>query len=340
MNKKRWLGVGIAVVLLVISLVVPNYQREKASWNKELDSITSGFISQSEELQEIVIEPGDGQNRILHLDLDGTIMAGGSSSMFAPAVYNHDFFLAQLDEVLEDDTIKAIYFTINTPGGGVYESAEIRNRILKIKEERNIPIYVSMLNMAASGGYYIAADATKIYATEETWTGSIGVISQVMDFGGLLERYGIKVHTYASGDMKTMGSPYKAPTEEEVAIWNELTKEAYDKFVALVANGRGLSEQEVRTLADGRIYTGKQALENGLVDELAYKEEVLEGLKTENSLENAQVFKYSMGNNQFFNIFNQLSSFNKNDSELAVLKALLEKQLTSAPTPYYLYGGK
>lgn len=340
MNKKRWMAVGIAIVLLVISLAVPSYTPEDSPWAEQLDSLTAGLVPGNENSQEKIIQPGNTQQRILVLELDGTIMGGANSNYLSPGVYNHDFFLSQLDQVLEDQTIQGILFTVNTPGGGVYESAEIRDRILKIKEERNIPVYVSMLNMAASGGYYVSADATKIFATEETWTGSIGVISQVMDFSGLLERYGVQVHSYASGNMKTMGSPYKAPTEEEVAIWNELTNEAYDRFVNIIVNGRGLSEEEVRTLADGRIYSGRQAMQIGLVDVIGSKEEALEALRVENNLQGAEIFEYSFTSNQFLDMFGSFMKANNDISELETLQSLLDRQIGNTPTPYYLYGGQ
>ncbi len=340
MNKKRWMAVGIALVLLVVSFAIPKYTPEDSPWVKELERLTEGIVPRNNDLSESVIEDGDSTSRILHLNLDGVIMGSQGGSYITAPGYNHDFFLSQLDQVLVDDTIKGILFTVNSPGGGVYESAEIRDRILKIKEERHIPIYVSMLNLAASGGYYVSADATKIFATEETWTGSIGVISQVMDFSELLEKYGVKVHTYASGDMKAMGSSYRSPSEEEVAIWNELTREAYDKFVNIIVKGRNLPEEKVRALADGRIYTGTQALNNGLVDEIGYQEDALAALMSENNLENSQVFEYTILSNQFMDWFGSFAKFNKNNSELHLLEGFLDRQMSSAPAPYYLYGGK
>ncbi|NLW41582.1 MAG: signal peptide peptidase SppA [Tissierellia bacterium] len=335
MNKKRWLGVGVALVLLVISFAVPKYTPEidTTSQLSSLKDLAFGMGT----ITENVIEMGDPNSRILALELFGTIGSGGSA---ANGGYDHEFMLEQLDKVLDDESIKGIYFLVDTPGGGVYESAEIRDRILKIKEEKNIPIYVQMLGMAASGGYYVSADATKIYATQESITGSIGVISTTFDITGLLDKYGVSVTNYTSGNMKAMGSPFESPSEEEKSIWQELINETYDRFVSIVANGRNIPEETVRTLADGRIYTANQALNNGLIDEIAFPEKSLEDLKTENGLETAEVFSYHKDTGtDFFSLLDLAKSKVEKSSDLIQLKEIMENH-KNMPTPMYLYGGK
>lgn len=338
MNKKRWLAAGIAFIVLVISISVPKFKTKEEINSEELTGFYEKFLGESlKGIKEKEIQAGSSNERILALDLDGAIMANSGYS-FAGAGYNHDFFLKQLDKVLEDPTIKGILFTINSPGGGVYESAEIRERLLKIKDA-GIPIYVSMKNLAASGGYYVAADANKIFARPETWTGSIGVISQNMDFSGLMEKYGVKSHTYASGKNKAMGSPYHPPTEEEEAIWMSLINESYNDFVKLVAEGREMPEERVREIADGRIYSGRQALENGLIDEIGNTEDALAALVEDYNLSSASIFKYSLPTDSLSEIFGPFSSFMKSKSELGDLKYFIEKQEEAYPRAYYLYGG-
>lgn len=332
MNKKRWLAVGIALVLFVISLVIPKYKPESPPQIEALKELTFGNAGTYEE----IVEVGNPSSRILILELMGTIASGGNS----PVGYDHEFMLEQLDKALEDPTIQGILFLVDTPGGGVYESAEIRNRILKIKEEKNIPIYVQMLGLAASGGYYVSADATKIFATQETLTGSIGVISTTFDVTELLDKHGVKVTNYTSGNLKAMGSPFETATEEERAVWQSIIDEAYGNFVTIVANGRGMSEETVRQLADGRIYTATQALNNGLIDEISFKEETLETLKSENGLEGSEVFYYQRDKiPDFFRYFNFMKSSVEGNSELYQLKELMENY-KNLPTPMYLYGGK
>ncbi len=333
MNKKRWLAVAVALVLFIISMVVPKYKPEidTPSQLEALKGLTFGDRGVYEE----VIEYGNENSRILVLELIGTITSGGNSTVG----YDHDFMLEQLEKALVDHSIKGILFLVDTPGGGVYESAEIRHKLLKIKEERSIPIYVQMLGMAASGGYYVSADATKIFATQETITGSIGVISTRFDITGLMDKYGVKVTSYKSGNLKAMGSPFEAPSEEELAVWTSIIDETYGSFVSIVANGRGLSEETVRQLADGRIYTASQALNNGLIDGISFKEETLEALKSENGLDGAEVFYYQKDKMpDFFRYFNFMKSSMEGNSELYQLKELMENY-KNLPTPMYLYGG-
>ncbi|MFB0971482.1 MAG: signal peptide peptidase SppA [Tissierellia bacterium] len=335
MNKKRWLAVGVALVLLVISLAVPKYTPEMDA-KSQLSSLKDLALGMGT-ITENVIEAGDPGSRILVMELSGTISSGGSS---ATGGYDHEFMLEQLDKVLEDESIQGILFLVDTPGGGVYESAEIRDKFLKIKDERNIPVYVQMLGMAASGGYYVSADATKIYATQETITGSIGVISTTYDITGLLDKYGVIVNNYTSGNMKAMGSPFEHASEEEKAIWQELINETYDRFVSIVAGGRNIPEETVRILADGRIYTANQALNNGLIDEIAFTEKTLEDLKNENGLEMAEVFSYHKDTRpEFFNFLNLVKSKVEGSSDLFQLKELMENY-KNMPAPMYLYGGK
>ncbi|MEG0662139.1 MAG: signal peptide peptidase SppA, partial [Anaerovoracaceae bacterium] len=159
---------------------------------------------------------------------------------------------------------------VNTPGGSVYESDELYLKIKEYQQETGRPVYTYMAAMAASGGYYISAPTDKIIANRNTWTGSIGVtIGTIYDVTGLMEKYGIKAVTIDSGANKSMGSITQPMTPEQQEIFQGLVNEAYEQFVSIVAEGRSLSVDQVKTLADGRIYTAKQAMEVGLVDEIA-----------------------------------------------------------------------
>ena len=134
-----------------------------------------------------------------------------------------------------------------------------------------------MQSQATSGGYYISASCDKIIANRNCWTGSIGVtMGTLMDISELLENLGIKTNTITSGANKAMGSSYEAMTEEQREIFQSLIDEAYDQFVGIVADGRDMSEKEVRKIADGRIYTAKQALDNGLIDAIGTMEDAVQ----------------------------------------------------------------
>lgn len=159
--------------------------------------------------------------------------------------------------------VRAIVMRVDSPGGSVVASDEIYQAVIGTKK----PVVVSMGSMAASGGYYIACGADEIFANPSTLTGSIGVISIVPNVEGLLDKIGVRIHVVESGPYKE-GGTFRPFTENDREIWSGIIEEAYASFVEVIAEGRGLSEQRVRELGDGRIYTGQQALQAGLVDTL------------------------------------------------------------------------
>jgi protease-4 len=163
--------------------------------------------------------------------------------------------------------VKAIVLRLNSPGGAVAPSQEIFAEV-KRTVELGKPVVVSMSSIAASGAYYIACGASKIVANPGTITGSIGVISQFMNIQPLLEKVGIRSTTIKSGKFKDVGNPTRAMTDEERAQLQSLIDDVYAQFIGDVARSRGMSEDSVRALADGRVYTGKQAYDNHLVDTL------------------------------------------------------------------------
>jgi protease-4 len=174
--------------------------------------------------------------------------------------------IEQLTAFHEDGAIKAIVLRIDSPGGGVGPSQEIYDEVKRIDADK--PIVASMGSVAASGGYYIAAPARLIFANPGTITGSIGVIMEFTNFQELLEKIGLHSQVVKSGKHKDIGSPVRPMTDEDRAILQALIDDVHSQFIASVAAGRHLDPQKVRVLADGRIFTGRQARELGLIDEL------------------------------------------------------------------------
>lgn len=174
--------------------------------------------------------------------------------------------IEQLEAFRENGAIKAIVLRIDSPGGGVGPSQEIHDVVKRIDADK--PVVASMGSVAASGGYYIAAPARRIFANPGTITGSIGVIMEFTNFQELLEKIGLHSQVVKSGKHKDIGSPVRPMTDEDRAILQALIDDVHDQFVDSVAAGRHLDPQKVRVLADGRIFTGRQARELGLVDEL------------------------------------------------------------------------
>ena len=205
-----------------------------------------------------------GGNKIAVIPLNGPIQSGEASLFFGGSVITPQLVRNQLERARQDDAVKAVVLQIESPGGVVAACQEIVNEIERMKK----PVVVSMGTVAASGGYFISAKADKIVALPATLTGSIGVISQVPNIKGLYEKLGIEMEVFTSGKYKDMYAGLRELTPEERELLQEMTDQLYDQFVQLVAESRDLSEDEVRALATGQLYTGGQAKELGLVDEL------------------------------------------------------------------------
>lgn len=343
MNRRRWIGVGIAVALLGLSVVTSSLKKEEETNESKLSSVEQ-LLYGSGDLEESVIEQGDSDKRIVQLTVDGTISdTGEPTRLFNSEGYNHQQLLSELKAIQEDDSIKGVLLVVNSPGGGVYESAEIAKEIAKVQQKGKI-LYVSMKSMAASGGYYISASADKIFATNETITGSIGVIASNLNYSGLLEKLGVTDQTYKSGALKDMNSSVRPATDEDKAVMQAYIDSAYGRFVDVVANGRNLSVDAVKTLADGRIYDGSQAVKNGLVDKIGYQDDTLAALKKDNKLENAEVFEYAVSATGFASSWlgsslAELQGLKQSESSrvLSIVESIGTPQ---APKPMYFYGGE
>ena len=181
---------------------------------------------------------------------------------------------SQLVKFGKDDSIKAIILRINSPGGGVGATQEIHREVQKIISRK--PIVVSMGAIAASGGYYVAAAASKIVSNPGTITGSIGVFIQFVRLEELLNKIGVEFEIVKSGEFKDMGSPDRKLTERDREIVNALIKDLQGQFVSSVASGRNLSVEKVQEIADGRIFSGARAKELGLVDFLGNFQDTVE----------------------------------------------------------------
>lgn len=206
---------------------------------------------------------------IATLYVEGTIQSGNTDYLGRAIGYQHEWTLNAIDRLMTDSNNYGMIIFVDSPGGSVYEIDELYLKIREYQEFTGNPVYSVMGSMAASGGYYISAPCEQIYANRNTWTGSIGVtIGTIVDISGFLEKYGVKTKTIASGEHKAMGSSYQEMTPEEEAIWRSLIDEAYEQFVDVVAEGRGMEKADVYPVADGRILSAKQAMKAGLVDEL------------------------------------------------------------------------
>jgi protease-4 len=180
----------------------------------------------------------------------------------------------QIKKYREDKEIKAVLVRIESPGGAVAPSQEIYREIRKTVPEKTV--VSTMGTLAASGGYYIACAAHKVVANPGTVTGSIGVIMMFPNMEDLLGKIGLKEVVIKSGKYKDIGSPSRTMTEEEIGLLQETIDDVYRQFVQAIADGRGMEFDEVQKIADGRIFSGRQAKDLGLVDELGGFEDALD----------------------------------------------------------------
>ena len=182
--------------------------------------------------------------------------------------------IEELERYLEDKEVKAIILRIDSPGGGVGPAQEIYREVMKIKPKKKV--VTSMGSVAASGGYYIASASDLIVANPGTITGSIGVIMQFSNFEELLKKIGIKGVVLKSGEHKDIGSPFREMTPEEKKIMQEVLDNVHQQFIQAVAEGRKLDRAKVVEIADGRILTGEQAKNLGLVDQMGNLQDTIE----------------------------------------------------------------
>jgi protease IV len=237
--------------------------------------------------QEQVVE-GRGPDRIALIDVTGAI--GAPASAFALET-SQAGLLRQIRQAANDDRVKAVVVRVDSPGGGVVASNEL-HAALKEVTAAGKPLVVSMGSTAASGGYYIATAADKIYANPDTLTGSLGVILSLTNVEEAFDKIGLRSIVYKSGELKDIGSATREATAEEEAVLQSIVQEIYEGFVDVIVEGRSLSRERVLELADGRIYTGNQALELGLIDELGNLNAALAGARELAGLENALVVRY------------------------------------------------
>jgi protease-4 len=172
----------------------------------------------------------------------------------------------ELKEYAKDSSVKAIVLRVDSPGGAVAPSQEIYEEVRKIKEHKKV--VVSMGSVAASGGYYIAAPADKIVANAGTLTGSIGVIMEIPNMGGLMKKIGVETQIIKSGKHKDIASAFRSLSPEEKQILQTVLDDVHDQFIRAVSDGREMEFEKIKSLADGRVFTGRMAKDLGLVDEL------------------------------------------------------------------------
>ncbi len=251
---------------------------------------------------------GRGADKVLIIDISGEIIeekgAGIAGIIQRPAVTAR--IREELDKASEDDRVKAVVLRINSPGGVVTTCDIIYHEIKRFKKRTGKVVVAELMDVAASGGYYIAAASDKVVAHPTTITGSIGVVALKLDASGLLKKIGIANETIKSGDKKDIGTPLRSMTGEERKILQSIIDGMFQRFLTVVKEGRkGLTEEALKEISDGRVFLAPRALELGLVDRLGYLEDAIEVAKKEAGIEEAQVVTYTRPGTYKANIYSE-----------------------------------
>lgn len=324
MNKKQIVGAIIAAGLFIVigvssvfsNAISKNMLAKTAA--AEVEQILSGGAALS-----LPYEPYIGV-----VSVYGVIEPQADTGIFdIPQGYQHLAMLEYVDEMMQDENNQGILLDVDSGGGTTYESEEFYEKILQYKETTGRPVWTYMNHTGASGAYFIAAASDRIYANQNTLTGSIGVIISGLDMSGLYEKLGINAYSVTSGDYKDMSSP----TEEQLTVYQDIVDESYVRFVNAVAEGRAMSAEDVKTLADGRIYSAEQAKENGLIDEISSYEEMQAAMQEE--LGNATFYQPTHETSMFASLFSKVKSAAPK-SEAQVLTELAEKYGSGVPMYY------
>lgn len=284
-NKKQKVGFVIFIIIILFAILCGIFKlaSSKKSSKNELNGT-----------QKIVFGK-TSKDYVAALYIEGVIQEENQT-------YNQKWLLNTISTLKNDKKNKGIAVFINSPGGTVYEADEAYLALQDYKTSGK-PIYVYQGKLAASGGYYISCAAKKIYANRNTLTGSIGVISgSSYDLTGLFEKIGIKSETIHSGKNKNMFNSNEPVTDEQRKIMQSISDECYEQFAGIVAMSRNIPINDVRLIADGRIYTANQALKNGLIDNIDSWENMLKAM-SENEFDGKQYqiidFKYEKEKNLY-----------------------------------------
>src|SRR5262249_41264607 len=213
-------------------------------------------VNTDEPVTENVIVESQGRfchNKIAVIDVEGVLVNARKSGMLSDGDNPVALFRERLDRAADDPDVKAVVLRINTPGGAVTASDIMYQDVMQFRRETNKPVVACMMDMAASGGYYLAMSCDVVYAHPTTVTGSIGVIMSMYNAAGLSKILGVTGDAIKSGPNKDIGNPLRPMSDSERAILQGMVDRFYDQFVKVVAEGRGLPEERVRVLADGRV---------------------------------------------------------------------------------------
>ncbi len=301
---------------------------------------TKGLLGRGPQPLEETVLFGKGKDKILFMEIKGLISESKSSKPFQ--IQGEPSMVAsvkeQLDMAAGDDRVKGILLMINSPGGTVTASDIIYNEIRHFRAEKQVKVVALLNGTATSGAYYVAQAADRILAYPTTVTGSIGVILLNLNLEGLMEKIGVSNATIKSGMYKDLGSPFRKPEEGEKEILQGVVDELYGRFVQVVGENRmALDLSDHPELVDGRIFTARQALFEGLIDQIGYVADAVGWVRSAAAAPDARVVRYQRRGDYLPNMY----SYGRDhafQAEFNVIKLDLEGLLYGVgPTFMYLW---
>ncbi|HMK60483.1 MAG TPA: signal peptide peptidase SppA [Dissulfurispiraceae bacterium] len=252
------------------------------------------LLPETKPLEEQVLE-GSGSPKILLIDLDGMIsFREEKDGLFLKRPSKVAFFREAFRKASDDPDITGVIIRINSPGGTVAASDALYHEIVSFKQNKRVPVYAYILEVGASGAFYVAASADRIIASRSSIVGSIGVVAMKINVEGLLSKIGVTEETYKSAPKKDFWSPFRASTPEEQKMLQDIIDKLYAQFVDVVYSNRHgrLSMEQVKALADGRIVVAQDALNANLIDQVAYLDETVDIMKKSLNIEQARLCTY------------------------------------------------
>ena len=249
-------------------------------------------VSNSPKLEESTVQSGSGSTKIAIIEVEGllTNTRAGTGGLLGAEENKVSLFKQQLDAAAKDGRVKAVVLRINSPGGTVAATDVMYQLVRDFKARTGKPVITACQDICASGGYYVASAADEIHTLPTSVVGSIGVIFETIDLSGLMDKIGVDVTPVQSGPLKDMGSPFNGLSEEERAVMQSIVDEFYARFIGIIREARQVQSEE--TAFDGRVFTGEQAYELGLVDKVCHLPDTLNRARELSGAANARVIIY------------------------------------------------
>jgi protease-4 len=249
-------------------------------------------VANTNKLEEIKVEEGSG-GKIAVIPVEGMLANAKEGGFLQPTENPLSLFTQQLEYAQNDKDIKAVVLRINSPGGTVSCSDAMYEKILRFRKQTGKPVVAAFQEVAASGAYYLACGCDRIVAQPTTVVGSIGVVFYTFNFSGTLDKIGAHAEALKSGPLKDMGSPFRPSTPADRAVMQGMIDEYYARFLGVVTDNRhAIDTANMKTIADGRVFSGGQAKDLGLVDDLGLLEDAIATTKKIAHAENAKVIMY------------------------------------------------